>query len=326
MNIEAQESAINGDLIRLTRESRGWALGDLATRSCMSIRQIRQLEEGGTSSFYSLGVKVTAAKRVATLLGLSPEQVFASSQAHLPSESEPATVSDAKAPSISASLQPDVPLVLVSQNVMVSQAESDALTGVSSHVDEPSDQPTDLSAEVQSAPSESVPTQILDEPVPVVSEQTAAETVTHTELPAAKSKFSFVPILVLFAAALGVAALMRPEAEPVVLESSPPVLVLPETTQADAPTLPASAALMPAESASAAALTAQIKPAQVTASAPAASAATPAAAVLTQPRVAASSASGASVALPAPVASALRPAVTASAAASSASGASSKAP
>ena len=62
MTIEAQESAINGELIRLTRESRGWAIGDLATRSCMSIRQIRQLEEGGTSSFYSLGVKVTAAK------------------------------------------------------------------------------------------------------------------------------------------------------------------------------------------------------------------------------------------------------------------------
>jgi transcriptional regulator with XRE-family HTH domain len=68
---------INGDLLRLRREARGWALNDMATRACMSTKQIRQLEEGGMSSFYSEAVKVTAAKKVGALLGLSADEVFA---------------------------------------------------------------------------------------------------------------------------------------------------------------------------------------------------------------------------------------------------------
>jgi transcriptional regulator with XRE-family HTH domain len=67
---------INGDLLRLRREARGWALNDMATRACMSTKQIRQLEEGGMSSFYSEAVKVTAAKKVGALLGLSADEVF----------------------------------------------------------------------------------------------------------------------------------------------------------------------------------------------------------------------------------------------------------
>lgn len=67
---------INGELLRLRREARGWVLNDMATRSCMSVKQIRQLEDGGMSSFYSVAVKVTAAKKVGALLGLSPEEVF----------------------------------------------------------------------------------------------------------------------------------------------------------------------------------------------------------------------------------------------------------
>lgn len=72
-----EELFINGDLLRLGRESRGWAVGDLATRACISVKQIRQLEEGGMSSFYSVAVKATAAKKVAALLGVAAEDVFA---------------------------------------------------------------------------------------------------------------------------------------------------------------------------------------------------------------------------------------------------------
>lgn len=57
------ELSINGDLLRLRREARGWALSDMAIRACMSVKQIRQLEEGGMSSFYSPAVKATAAKK-----------------------------------------------------------------------------------------------------------------------------------------------------------------------------------------------------------------------------------------------------------------------
>ena len=67
---------INGELLRLKRESRGWLIGDMATRACMSVKQIRQLEEGGSSSFYSESVKITSAKKVGALLGLTPQEVF----------------------------------------------------------------------------------------------------------------------------------------------------------------------------------------------------------------------------------------------------------
>ena len=67
---------INGELLRLRREARGWSLGDMATRACMSVKQIRQIEEGGLSSFYSTAVKLTAAKKIGALLGLSAEEVL----------------------------------------------------------------------------------------------------------------------------------------------------------------------------------------------------------------------------------------------------------
>jgi cytoskeleton protein RodZ len=72
-----EELFINGDLLRLGREAKGWVLNDMATRACMSIKQIRQLEEGGMSAFYSEAVKATAAKKVAALLGVSADDVFA---------------------------------------------------------------------------------------------------------------------------------------------------------------------------------------------------------------------------------------------------------
>ena len=67
---------INGELLKLRREERGWAQSDLASRACMSIKQIRQLEEGGVSAFYSESVKLSAAKKVADLLGLSVDQLW----------------------------------------------------------------------------------------------------------------------------------------------------------------------------------------------------------------------------------------------------------
>lgn len=72
-----EEIFINGELLRLSREARGWVINDMATRACMSVKQIRQLEEGGMSAFYSAAVKATSAKKVGSLLGLSADQVFA---------------------------------------------------------------------------------------------------------------------------------------------------------------------------------------------------------------------------------------------------------
>jgi transcriptional regulator with XRE-family HTH domain len=67
---------INGALLRMRREELGWALSDLATRACLSNRQVTQIEEGGTSSFYSEKVKLTAAKKIGGILGLPEQSVF----------------------------------------------------------------------------------------------------------------------------------------------------------------------------------------------------------------------------------------------------------
>lgn len=78
-----EEIFINGELLRLNREARGWVINDMATRACMSVKQIRQLEEGGMSAFYSAAVKATSAKKVGSLLGLSADQVFSQTEAVL---------------------------------------------------------------------------------------------------------------------------------------------------------------------------------------------------------------------------------------------------
>lgn len=104
---------INGELLRLRRESRGWVLNDLATRSCMSVKQIRQLEEGGVSSFYSIAVKITAAKKVGALLGLSAEEVFEQ-------KADAVTIDDA---SLSESLTQEEPTAVADEPQLASTIE-----------------------------------------------------------------------------------------------------------------------------------------------------------------------------------------------------------
>lgn len=62
---------INGSFLREIRESLGWSHGEVASRACLSVKQVKQLEEGGASSFYSDNVKLTAARKVAGILGVS---------------------------------------------------------------------------------------------------------------------------------------------------------------------------------------------------------------------------------------------------------------
>jgi transcriptional regulator with XRE-family HTH domain len=58
------------------RESLGLSTKDLSGMACLSVRQIEQIENGESSSFYSDQVKFTAAKKVAGLLKLTPEDAF----------------------------------------------------------------------------------------------------------------------------------------------------------------------------------------------------------------------------------------------------------
>jgi transcriptional regulator with XRE-family HTH domain len=58
------------------RESLGLSTKDLSGMACLSVRQIEQIENGGMTSFYGDQVKFTAAKKVAALLKLTPEDAF----------------------------------------------------------------------------------------------------------------------------------------------------------------------------------------------------------------------------------------------------------
>ena len=91
---------INGALLRQRREAKGWAQTDLATRACLSLRQVRQVEDGGNSSFYSESVKATAARKIATLLGLPPESAFVQALAAPESTDPAADVSGPSDPAI----------------------------------------------------------------------------------------------------------------------------------------------------------------------------------------------------------------------------------
>ena len=58
------------------RESLGLSMKDLSGMACLSVRQIEQIENGESSSFYGAQVKYTSAKKVAGLLKLTPEDAF----------------------------------------------------------------------------------------------------------------------------------------------------------------------------------------------------------------------------------------------------------
>lgn len=65
---------IIGSALKSAREKRGMEHAELATQCCLSSKMVLELEEGGITSFYSFQTRLSAAKRVATYLGLSPEE------------------------------------------------------------------------------------------------------------------------------------------------------------------------------------------------------------------------------------------------------------
>ncbi|MEY4449085.1 MAG: hypothetical protein RLZZ433_2100 [Pseudomonadota bacterium] len=215
---------INGELLRLKRESLGWLISDLATRACMSIKQIKQLEEGGSSSFYSESVKLTSAKKVGAILGLTQDEVFGV----VTQEPEVAT-QDADA--------------------MVAEMVSDTpAQGVMSHTAEPAANLAEVTTDAPQVQSESQMPSASSPEVAAAPSQNAAAPVTEQ-----KNKTPLGAIAALFVAALAVAAWMRPESEPVAVEPPPPLQTLPaDTPDGAASAASAEAAATPASAASAA--------------------------------------------------------------------------
>ena len=89
MGNQTKLPGIRKEAFTKARESLGLSTKDVSGMSCLSVRQIEQIENGETSSFYGDQVKYTAAKKVAGLLKLKPEDAFEfseSSAAVKPSE------------------------------------------------------------------------------------------------------------------------------------------------------------------------------------------------------------------------------------------------
>ena len=76
MNTPNKLPEIKKEAFTKARESLGLSTKDLSGMACLSVRQIEQIENGETSSFYGPQVKVTAAKKVAGLLKLKEEDAF----------------------------------------------------------------------------------------------------------------------------------------------------------------------------------------------------------------------------------------------------------
>lgn len=67
---------IRKEAFKSAREALGLSVNELSQMSCYSARQIEQIENGESSSFYGPQVKFTAAKKVASLLKLKEEDAF----------------------------------------------------------------------------------------------------------------------------------------------------------------------------------------------------------------------------------------------------------
>jgi len=250
---------INGELLRLKRESLGWLVSDLATRACMSIKQIKQLEEGGSSSFYSESVKLTSAKKVGGILGLTQDEVFGVVK---------------QAPEEAA---PDTDTVLAELTLETPVQDTVTLHEEPSNVSSPAGVLLEQQPQTESLTEPTLP------PLDDATVKNAESSVTEQ-----KSKTPLGAIAALFVAALAVAAWMRPEAEPVAVEPPPPLQTLPaETPDGAASAASAEAAGVPASAASAAASGASPVSPAVTSAQPQASvtpAATKASAASTPPQ------------------------------------------
>lgn len=76
MNTNSKLPEIRKEAFIKAREKLSLSTKELGGMACLSTRQIEQIENGETSSFYGTQIKVTAAKKVAKLLKLSDEEAF----------------------------------------------------------------------------------------------------------------------------------------------------------------------------------------------------------------------------------------------------------
>jgi transcriptional regulator with XRE-family HTH domain len=69
---------ILGGQLKNAREKAGLSMEYVAKTSTLSNKQLEEIESGGDSSFYTLAIKVTAAKKVGKILGLNEDDFLES--------------------------------------------------------------------------------------------------------------------------------------------------------------------------------------------------------------------------------------------------------
>ena len=250
-------SQIDGNAVRLQRESQGWALSDLATRACLSVKQVRQIEEGGMTAFYSETVKLTAARKIAALLQMNEQQLFGQTmpaavtveaeaqEDHLGAESSAQTLGLAKWGGLNSQTSP-----ITRSEVLHELAQPPE------HVEEDAPAPTHaVSLDGDMPESLSVEDQTLAKPdmiLPAQSNQATPPPTAETETaPPSASGHYFLKILALFVVALAAAALLKPTV--VEEKGSTPAAEAPAAPE-QAPVLPPSVAEPAAQPAPAAAV------------------------------------------------------------------------
>ena len=215
---------INGALLRMRREELGWALADLATRACLSNKQVKQIEEGGTSSFYSETVKVTAAKKVGGILGLPEQSVFVVEDPEVV-VNEAASL-DGMTPNTSNDFHAD--------SSASDKAHTDLPTATGQYPQDSNASQKDMasSAAKPYLKSPSIETSVI--------QKSTNSALDSEDKP--KSKNSLWFIIALFVAALGLAAVMQKPAPTPPVEPPPPLQVLPPEQPEPAASAPNAAA------------------------------------------------------------------------------------
>lgn len=198
-------SQIDGSAVRLCREAQGWAINDLAARACLSVKQVRQIEEGGLSSFYSESVKLTAARKIAALLQLSEAQLFGQTPSVPPLLEEDSLLFSAQTfpTSLVTSMDTSAPAPVKAQ------AESSGVHLIRSEALHVLAQPPEIDWTTHSPPVEAADQH--EEPEQLTAAHTAKAASHSAKQETAPSGNYFLKILVLFLVAIAVAALMRPK-------------------------------------------------------------------------------------------------------------------
>jgi hypothetical protein len=110
MNKPAKLPEIRKEAFTQARESLGLSIKEISSMACLSARQIEQIENGQMGSFYSLQIKLTAAKKIAKLLKLTESEAF--DYGHDTVQKERLTEEIISVPEIQPAVQPQIQKVI----------------------------------------------------------------------------------------------------------------------------------------------------------------------------------------------------------------------